>query len=214
MRDLTASDVRKFWAYMSKHYNTKVLKKDDDLITIIEAAKNKNIMGLVSGLAQLNEGDEIGLIAMFLDRIDMLDVEKFMTNYTTTLTDRIYVPFEIGSDERPLLEQVIICAHEHQHVLQWKKDKIAFIIRYLADRAQRALYEAEAWRCSMEVEYFLTGDIPRATGYAKNLADYGCTKDDIEVVNKALRLSKQTIEAGGITTSVGKIAIKWLSSNL
>lgn len=212
---ITSRRVRRYWQYMSNHYNTKILQKEDDLLDIIEAAKGKNIMQLVSGLSRLDEGDEIGLIALFLDKIGTLDVEKFMTRYTTTLGDRIYIPFEIGDDSTHSLKaQIKICTHEHEHVLQFREKGLEFVIRYLADRAQRALYEAEAFRCNMEIDMLLTGNAPRATGYANALEDYGCTEDDIMVVEKALRLARQTIASGGITTRAGKVGIRWLKKNL
>ena len=212
---ITSRKVRKYWDYMSKHYDTKILQKEDDLIEVIEAAKGKNVIQLVANLAKLNEGDEIGLVAMFLDRIDMVDVEKFMTRYTTTLADRIYVPFEIGDDSTHSLEaQIKICTHEHEHVLQYRDKPIEFIVRYLSDRAQRAIYEADAFRCNMEIERLLTGKAPRATGYANILKDYGCTDADIMVVEKMLRLSRQTIAAGGTITRAGQVGCRWLKKNL
>jgi len=220
---LTPRKVRKFWEYMSAHYKTTILEKDDDLKEIIDAAKGKNIIGVLRGIAELdysdgvkNMGDEIYLIAMFLEKVIGLDVDTFMNEYSTSLGRRIYIPFEIGesTDRFPLDTQVVICTHEHQHVVQYRKDRIAFVIRYLADRAQRALYEAEAFRCNLEIENFLHGKVPRVEGYAAGLKNYGCTDDDVAVVEKALRLSKQTIEAGGITTASSKVALRWLKKNL
>lgn len=207
---LSGTKVKEFWDYMSAHYDTTVLEKNSDLKKIIDVAKDFSL----NSLKEL--GTEIYAVGLFLDKLGFMDVNKFMTSYATTLGDRIYVPFEIGKKDKiySLKKQVVVCVHEHQHVLQFRKEPFAFAIRYLADRAQRALFEAEAYRCNMEIEFALEGKVPKVSGYADGLKSYGCTEEDIKVVEKALRLSKQTIEAGGTTTKASGVALKWLVKNL
>ena len=150
---------------------------------------------------------------MFLDKLGVMNLRCFMENYTTTLGDRIYVPFEIGGDEKSLVTQLAICTHEHQHVCQWRKDKTGFIIRYLADRAQRALYEAEAMLSSLET-YAMFGETRDARKLADKLKHYNCNKDDREVAYKAIALGLQSMKAGGVTTKAGRIGVRWLESRL
>jgi hypothetical protein len=206
---LTKRRVQDFWLYMSKHYDTTILQKNSDLTKIIDVAKDFSLDALK------NAGTEIHLIGLFLDKLGVMNVDKFLQDYATTLGERIYIPFEIGQEDHTSLKsQVRICVHEHQHVLQYREEPLSFVVRYLADRAQRAMFEAEAFRCNLEVEYTLTGKVPSVTGYAEGLKAYNCTAEDVMVVEKALRLSKQTIEAGGITTKAGIVACRWLSKNL
>jgi len=206
---LSGTKVKEFWEYMSQHYDTTVLQKNSDLSKIL---KLKDFS--LDALKEL--GTEIYAVALFLDKLKVMDVGKFMNNYATTLGDRIYIPFEPGKKNKnySLKKQMVICVHEHQHVLQFRKEPFAFAIRYLADRAQRAMFEAECYRCNMEIEYALTGTMPKAEGYAKSLKNYACTDEDIAVVEKALKLSAQTIKAGGVTTKASGVALKWMTKNL
>ena len=100
---------------------------------------------------------------MFLSRINVLDKDEFLRRYTTTIGKRIYTPFDVGvPDERyDLWRQISVCVHEHQHVEQLLRDGwLKFAGRYLVSSAARAAYEAEAFRCNMELHYWRYGEIP------------------------------------------------------
>jgi len=222
MKGITSTLAADFWEYMTQMYGAKVLPKDDDLIKIIRALKRKDLAGIARGLADLNEGDEIGLIALFLSKLGHMDVADFMEGYSTTLGDRIYVPFTPGEEEpgQSLLRQVTTCVHELVHVRQFRRAEVyglSFAVRYLVDPAQRALYEAEALRAGGEVLYFLSErelTKEQFVGRAEHLDAYGCSKKDIDVAKNYLAMSFKTIEAGGRIDTVAKRGVDWLERHL
>ena len=64
-----------------------------------------------------------------------------LKNFTTTIGRRIYTPFEVGSPKGgwDLWHQIVICVHEHQHVVQHDREGLAYEVSYLADRRARPL---------------------------------------------------------------------------
>ena len=56
-----------------------------------------------------------------------------------------------------------------------------------------------------------SGDMSPAT--PKVLVHYGCSQLDIEVAEKYLTASAQTIQRGGVISEVSKEAIRWLQEN-
>jgi len=222
MKELTPSLVADFWAFMEERYDTTVLHKDDDLIKIIRAAGNKDWSEMFRNLTNLNQGDEIGLVALFLAKLGHIDVARFMERYTTTLGDRIYVPYNPGeaTPEHSLKSQLLTCVHEHRHVKQFREAELhgmSFAIRYLADRAQRAIYEAEAFRAALEVEWFLSdGKLTEAQVLRRPeiLVDYACEAADIEVAKQYLKMSFKTIKHGGSIDNIARVAVAWLRVRL
>jgi hypothetical protein len=152
-----------------------------------------------------------------LNTMGIMDASTFLRDYTTTIGKTIYVPFEIGvprSEDDLWQNQVVTCVHEHMHVIQFTRDgKWVFCSRYLLSKAARALYEAEAYRCDMEMAYWRSAVMPSPKELAQNLTHYGCSPLDIEVAEKYLMASAQTIQHGGIISEPSKEAIRWLQDN-
>jgi hypothetical protein len=151
-----------------------------------------------------------------LEKMGIMDAPTFLRDYTTTIGKTIYVPFEIG--EAPSAEaryqQIIVAVHEHMHVLQFTRDgKWVFGSRYLLSKAARALYEAEAYRCDIEMAYWRSAVMPSPKELAQKLEHYGCSPLDIEVAEKYLMASAQTIQRGGIVSEPSKEAISWLQES-
>ena len=86
--------------------------------------------------------------------------------------------------------------HEHQHVVQHDREGLAYEVSYLADRAARARWEAEAYRSNLELQFWRTGTTPSAQRTASVLKDYGCRDGDIEVTAKSLALSALSVKKG------------------
>jgi len=150
---------------------------------------------------QVNNSDLMKLIGSTLDLLGVQDKETFLTQYTTTINRAIYVPFTIGDPSRGLLSQLALCAHEHQHVVQVDREGWAtFAAKYVVDHAARAVYEAEAYTCQLEIAWWAMGDIhenlPRDLSWG--LKAYGCNDDDVLVVEAALNLARKTILETGI----------------
>jgi hypothetical protein len=184
-------DVQALWAFMTGHFGSRVISK--------------------------HNASEMRLIGDALARLGILDREAFLANYTTTLREGIYTPFEIGTPTPrwTLHAQVAVCIHEHQHVVQYRRDGWTFELEYLLDQASRAAYEAEAYRTAFELENWRFGEtrsVPHAL--AANLSAYACHSDDIRVAETYLGLSRITIAAGGVPDESARVAIAWLDAHL
>ena len=102
-------------------------------------------------------------------------------NFTTTIGRRIYTPFEVGSPKGgwDLWHQIVICVHEHQHVVQ--HDRGAGLRGgYLADRAARPL-GSRGHRSKPRDAVLAHGHDASAQRTASVLKDHGCRDGDIEV---------------------------------
>jgi len=141
----------------------------------------------------------------------VLDKDDFMERYATTLGWQIYLPFKPGDRSRDLLSQVRLCAHEHQHVIQFFRDA-DFAVAYLTDPELRGNYEAECYRCNMEVHYWGTGKMLDPASTAARLKHYALEEKDILFVQKQLELAAITIKAGGIHNQASKDVIRFLQN--
>lgn len=180
-------DVKDFWTFMSGKYGTKVVQKTGS--------------------------PEMKIVGEFLDLIGVLDQDAFMKNYTTTIGTVIYTPFIIGATypNWDLFSQIRVCAHEHQHVFQYKQaGALQFTWDYVTNTARRTMYEVEAYRTGMELTWRYLRQIQSAKAIAAGLKNYGCNAEDIKVAEKALLLAVPSIKAGGLTTEVGRVAAEWL----
>jgi hypothetical protein len=186
MKNITPEIVVSAWDHMRRYYNTKIVsKKDQELMQMI--GQSLDIMGI-------------------------LDKDRFLESYTTTIGDVIYVPFEIGvdTDNHPLHSQLYICGHEHQHYVQWRDGRLQFMLEYLSDSTQRAKYEANAMHTSMEIRWWHKKELPNIPSYVMKLYNYNCQQKDIEVTQAALNISAKVVKQGGITTEAGKTLIHYL----
>ena len=157
---------------------------------------------------------EMKAAAYALGLMGVLDAEAFLRDYTTTIGRRIYVPFEPGRDADgwSLWGQLAVCVHEHQHVEQLDRDGwLKFAGKYLLSSAGRAAYEAEAYRCDMELHFWRTGEVLDPKTLAAKLKHYACTSTDVEVAEKALTMSAATVRRGGIVNRASQKAIAWLN---
>lgn len=188
--DVRVEEVRAFWDFMQGHFRTSVINKRDAL--------------------------EMHLVADALAALGIQSREEFLANYTTTIGRRIYTAFEVGVP-RPgwsLWSQVVVCVHEHQHVIQHDREGLAFEASYLADRAARARWEAEACRSNLELHFWRYGTMPSPRLMAEVLRGYGCREEDVEVATKALELSAVSISAGAVLNEATHVALGWLNAHL
>lgn len=189
-RELQPDDVRAFWTHMMEHYGSESLAKDD--ATSMKA------------------------VAFVLDQLGVMDKDKFLRDYTTTIGRKVYTPFEIGVAQPgwELWAQVTVCVHEHQHVVQHVRDGLLFEASYVADTSARARHEAEAYLTAIELHHWRYGTIPPPRRFAEKLAAYACTEQDILWAAKYLTLAAETVRLGGLVTEAGAVAIDWLDEHL
>lgn len=155
------------------------------------------------------------LVGHFLDGIGILDKDRFLDNYTTTIGSVVYVPFKIGvtSDKHSLLSQMSTCIHEHQHIAQWQRDGLVFMLEYLTDSTRRAVYEVEAMNSSLEFWWWYSRTLPSINQMALKLTDYNCSHNDIILAERMLRTIAKTVRKGAVVTSAGKTAISYLQKH-
>src|SRR5690606_36096317 len=112
-QDIKPEEVWAFWRFMQDHFRTSVINKNSAL--------------------------EMQLVARGLEALGIQSKDRFLKNFTTTIGRRIYTPFEVGSPKGgwDLWHQVVICVHEHQHVVQHDREGLSYEVSYLADRADR-----------------------------------------------------------------------------
>lgn len=190
MSGLTGEQVRAYFAHMTSTFRAKVSPK-------------KNAVEMLA-------------LALALSRMGVLDRKDFLENYATTLGRTIYLPFEPGAESGPwkLWEQVMVMAHECQHVVQYDRLGPARFGRdYLASTSGRAKLEAEAYRTNLELHHWRTGHVPDAHALASVLTNYGCNDADVAFVDQYLRLSSASVLAGAVINRTSSAAIAWLEAN-
>ena len=122
------------------------------------------------------------------------------------------MPFIVGvGSETQLWRQITTCVHEHEHIIQLKRDgDFLFQAQYTLDSSMRARYEAEAYRCNLEMHWWRYGKMRRPLQEAAKLQNYGCSADEIKFVENFLSMSAVTIKRGGVIGESTKAALAWL----
>lgn len=185
--EITGTDVKAFWQYMSKEYDFEIVTKKD--------------------------AAEMKVVGWFLDRMNIQKKSVFMERYTTTIClgpwRCVYVPFEIGTgDQKELISQIVICAHECQHVVQADREP-AQPMKYLLSDASRAYYEADAYRVNLELHWFFTKRLLSAEKLASKLRHYSIGAADRRIAEKHLVIAAKVVKRGGVITGVSKETIAW-----
>lgn len=93
------------------------------------------------------------------------------------------------------------------------RDGLSFEVSYLADRAARARFEAEAYRCNLEMHFWRYGTTPSARRLAELLRDYGCREEDVDVAAHSLALANVSIRQGAVFNEATRAALDWLDAN-
>ncbi len=174
MSQLTPMTVRALYDYMSRRYRTEIIDK--------------------------RRAAAMHAMSWFIERVSGIPAKTFVERYGTTIGRRIYLPFVPGetSNGFDLWSQVVICAHEHQHVEQLQRDGwIKFVLSYLASSSARATYEADAYRTAIELSFWRTGRIPSPTTIASRLRDYAASPGDVKMAETMLISFARTVRRGG-----------------
>lgn len=189
-KELTKELVIEFWEYIADIYDSTVMEKSE------------------SSFMKLTGGS--------LDLIKVLDKKEFMTKYTTTIGRTIYTPFVVGcvSDKWTFENQISNCVHEHMHVEQYDREGFKFMVNYLLDPSNRAVYEAHAYSTNIEMYFYNTGKTFDAELLSSKLSSYGCSKEDIAIAKNILEDNIKLIESGKIIYKPSMLAIDWLNNNL
>lgn len=155
--------------------------------------------------------------AGFLDLIGILNKDDFLTSFTTTLQDNIYIPFDVGveNDHYGLWDQVVILVHELVHVTQYDKNKIGFLVEYAVNKTARAHFEAQAYGADLEMHIWRYGEPYNIRQRAALLSNYGLGKDYIELAYTELLTIADVVEnTDGAVSPVAAWAMSWLEQNV
>ena len=186
---LQSSDVVAFWDFMTQHYGTSVIRKQDAI--------------------------EMKAVATFLGALGILDKDSFLRQYTTTIGRRIYAPFTIGdASTLDLWDQMVLCIHEHQHVVQHDKLGLRYEVTYLASKASRARYEAEAYRSVLEVAAWRRVPPPAPHQLALELSGYGVGDDNQAMAARLFQLWEVPIQLGAVLTEAAQVGLAWMNEHL
>jgi len=187
--EIQPDEVVSFWRHMQERFGTTTVNKADAV--------------------------EMQIVASVLDALGILDKERFLKSFTTTLGRKIYTPFDVGSanDSWDLWDQMVVCVHEHQHVVQHDREGLSFEVSYVTDRAARARFEAEAYRSNLEMHFWRYGTPTRSRPLAELLHDYGCRPEDVEVAARSLALANVSVRRGAVLNESTWAALDWLDSH-
>ena len=190
MPALTPEVTHAFWEGMCAHYNTRVIDK--------ERAPEMHASGHV------------------LAALGIMSYQTVMTRYTTVWGRRIYPCFVVGEgDEDALWGQVVICTHEHQHVEQYRRDGFfRYTASYLLDSRARALYEAEAYGCNLELAWLKQRSMPATDMMAKKLLAYGCDDEDVAAARDHFDKLVLKIKDGSYRSAAVERALEFLPPDL
>ncbi|MCP3104516.1 hypothetical protein LZ198_37205 [Myxococcus sp. K15C18031901] len=189
-RDLQPAEVWAFWQHMQERFRTKTADKADAL--------------------------EMQLAAEVLQRMGILDRQRFLERYATTVGRTLYVPFEVGVPQSgwDLWAQVVVCVHEHQHVVQHDEEGPSYELGYLTSTSARARYEAEAYTCNLELYFWRYGTVPSVRALAEKLLGYGCRPEDVDVAAHTLGLASVSVRRGAVMSEATQVALEWLNSHV
>ncbi len=186
---LTPTAVVNLWGHLADHYGTKVIPK--------ETSPLMRACGSALSLARIQSRDQ------------------FMQHYTTVIHRRIYLPYALDepAPDYVLWRRVATGVHEHQHVAQAVRDGfIRFASTYLTSQRARALYEAEAYGCDIELMRWAGRSVRTSESIADGLKEYGCNAENRELALEALRVYEN--DDGPPRNEATLIAIEWLAENV
>lgn len=187
----SSQDVIDLWAHLSGKYRTETIDKHDS-----------DFMAFIGRVLSISPG---------------MTRQEFIDNYVTVIGRKIYAPFEPGTpgeNSWGLWSQMIVCAHEHQHVAQYKahdvRGLVGFSTQYLTKKARRTRFEIEAYTTALEMHFWRTGTVLDTGPILRSLAAYRVGDLDLKVAKKALDANNGMIARGAVITEAGAETIKWL----
>ena len=169
----------------------------------------QNIFG--STLKRKNEALEAEIVARILDALGVVDRDAFLGRFHTTVAKDIYLAWDKG-DEPDDYRQLVVCAHEHQHVHQFAEQGVLYLVDYIVRPESRALYEAEAYSTAFDLEYARSGQVPASMldEVMSSLASYALGAH-LDTAHTALVAHMRTARLGMPQTPAARIAIRLLT---
>lgn len=185
LKRITNETSKEIWDHLNNKHNTKILKKQSSK-AMIELAKFMNAQKIMNG-------------------------EIFLNQFSTTLENRIYLCYDLGT--RDPTYEIANAVHEHIHVDQNRKDRIHFYTNYIGNTAKRAEYETSAYIGNMFIYYHLKNEKKPVSFFIERLQAYNLSEIDLQISKKRLTAIYDMLDEdyviGGPTTQV----LLWLQNN-
>lgn len=201
---------------------TSTAKEEMTQETLQEISKNLwDFTGRMNNTRLIDKlsAPEMQIAAHFLGTMGVIEPALFLSRFTTTIGRSIYAPFTPGEGtDAQCWGQIVTCVHEHQHIFQMDREgDAAFMGRYLFDQTARATYEAEAYRCGLELMWWRCGDAVDLDYLAREsackLRNYGCDEMRVAHAKAFLKASIVGIRHGAVENQSTVEAIDWLEGS-
>ena len=163
LQNLTPEKVKKFYEEMCYLHDAKIVQKDDSTF--------------MKGLSIL------------VSKVSRIEPEIFLKNYSTTIMDTIYIPYEVGNaEDMSLPQQIQTLVHELTHREDFDED-ILMPLLYLADKNYRVRAEIKAWSANIEfkVKRFGIDYVPDFEKYGNKILNYDANENDAKVIASTLK---------------------------
>lgn len=155
--------------------------------------------------------DAVSVVARVFGVLALIGVNvpterDFMERFWTTLGPVIFMPRGAGL----LGEHLRVLSHEVEHGVQFWRDPLGFVTKYLSTRG-RAELEAEAERAAIEVWWLLTGEVPASRDDLEvTRHGYALDDDHAALTRELLETAVTSVRNGVLSTDVGIAAAGWL----
>lgn len=114
--------------------------------------------------------------------------------FALTLFSHIFLPSWFFEEEGDEIEKQALLRHEIEHVRQWQRDRLSFIVGYLFSAEKRRIYELEGFR--VQILFLLSnGRKISVDEWAYSISDYSILS--FISVDEARSIISQWIEADG-----------------
>jgi hypothetical protein len=186
MSDPTPEQVRAFFSRMSQRYGTVYVPKDSDLA--------------------------MHMAGVFLQAIGVQSSEAFR-RFTTTISPHIYLPFTPGEPtaDYPLWWQLVVCTHEHVHILQDAEGGwINFKAAYALSKLELVRFEGQAYASQFDLEWWRWKRLPDLDAAMEPLRYYGCDAAHVETAKAIAHQLGATVALGGSTSEAAQFGVTLL----
>lgn len=187
MKRITSDLTKKFHRYMMKTYHFDIIDKPNAY--------------------------EMQIAARFVSQFTSIGYEDFLKKYSTTVGNRVYIPYTIGKGNHyQLFNQICTITHEARHVKDFRRNP-ADMGHYLICQRKRTEIEYRAYSTYLYLYWWRYGKLPNIWKVAQKLSNYGVGAEHVKVMYKCLRMQTPIIKRDRIANSVAKTAITWLKRN-
>lgn len=153
-------------------------------------------------------------VAWVLGTARVLPKDAFLQQYTTTIGRRIYLawdPWLVDDSPETAWRSLVLAVHEHQHVAQWERGPVRFVLGYLLSPRRRAELEAEAYGTALELAVWAGRPLPEPRTLAERLRDYACGPRQVAQAARNLEVVAATALSGGPASEAAHVAMTFLS---